>query len=49
MCRRFSLATDISILQEQFDFEWNNEITIYQRFNKATPQKILIMRASGKK
>ncbi|QJX79907.1 SOS response-associated peptidase [Priestia megaterium] len=41
MCGRFSLATDIAELQEQFDFEFNGEFTFGSRFNIAPSQQVL--------
>jgi putative SOS response-associated peptidase YedK len=49
MCGRFSLATDISVLQEQFNFKWSNEITINPRFNVAPSQQILTIGSDGEK
>ncbi|MCM3770163.1 SOS response-associated peptidase family protein [Priestia aryabhattai] len=49
MCGRFSLATDISVLQERFNFEWRNEITINPRFNVAPSQQILTIQSDGEK
>jgi len=49
MCGRFSLATDISVLQEQFNFEFNDEVTINPRFNVAPSQQILTIGSNGGK
>ncbi|PET69444.1 hypothetical protein CN533_22880 [Priestia megaterium] len=49
MCGRFSLATDIYMLQEQFNFEFNDEVTINPRFNVAPSQQILTIGSNGGK
>ncbi|UMZ35994.1 SOS response-associated peptidase [Priestia megaterium] len=49
MCGRFSLATDIYALQEQFNFEFNDEVTINPRFNVAPSQQILTIGSNGGK
>ncbi len=49
MCGRFSLATDIYRIQEQFNFEFNDEVTINPRFNVAPSQQILTIGSNGGK
>ncbi|MED4256636.1 SOS response-associated peptidase [Priestia megaterium] len=49
MCGRFSLATDIYVLQEQFNFEFNDKVTINPRFNVAPSQQILTIGSNGGK
>ncbi len=49
MCGRFSLATDIYTLQDQFNFEFNHEVTINPRFNVAPSQQILTIGSNGGK
>lgn len=43
MCGRFSLATDIAELQEQFNFNFNGEFTFGSRFNIAPSQQVLTL------
>ncbi|MGA5691375.1 SOS response-associated peptidase [Cytobacillus pseudoceanisediminis] len=45
MCGRFSLAEDISVLQQYFDFEISEEIS--PRFNIAPSQRILTVISDG--
>ena len=45
MCGRFSLAEDISALQQYFDFEISEEIS--PRFNIAPSQRILTVISDG--
>ena len=47
MCGRFSLAEDISALQQYFDFEISEEIS--PRFNIAPSQRILTVISDGQK
>lgn len=49
MCGRFSLTTDILKLQQQFNFEFNDEITINPRFNIAPSQQVLTIGSDGGK
>ncbi|MDC0706590.1 MULTISPECIES: SOS response-associated peptidase [Priestia] len=49
MCGRFSLATDIYTLQDQFNFEFNHEVTINPKFNVAPSQQILTIGSNGGK
>lgn len=46
MCGRFSLATDQSILQEQFEFILNDEFSY--RYNIAPSQNILVIGSNGR-
>jgi putative SOS response-associated peptidase YedK len=46
MCGRFSLATEQSILQEQFDFLLNDELSF--RYNIAPSQDILVVGSNGR-
>ncbi|MGM0876882.1 MAG: SOS response-associated peptidase [Bacillota bacterium] len=46
MCGRFSLATDQSILQEQFEFILNDEFNY--RYNIAPSQNILVIGSNGR-
>ncbi|MED4284779.1 SOS response-associated peptidase [Priestia megaterium] len=43
MCGRFSLATDIAELQEQFNFNFNGELAFGSRFNIAPSQQVLTL------
>ncbi|MFC0274658.1 SOS response-associated peptidase [Metabacillus herbersteinensis] len=45
MCGRFSLATDIGLLQEQFDFDFNDGLNL--RYNIAPSQNILVLGSNG--
>lgn len=47
MCGRFSLSTDISLLQEQFDFDLDG--TFQPRYNIAPSQEILVVGSNGYK
>ena len=47
MCGRFSLATDIYVLQEQFNFEFNDKVRINPTFNVAPSQQILTIGSNG--